>query len=283
MQKLKFMKILITGAKGILGRALNNILSDKYKILSTDIGDLDITNYEKVINNFESFKPSLVIHCAAHTNVDGCELDPEKAYLVNSTGTQNIALACQKHDAAMVYISTDFIFDGKKGNPYLEIDPPNPISVYGKSKLMGEACTAQLLNKFFIVRTSWIYGSGGKNFVDTIIKLAEEKDELRVVDDQVGSPTYARDLAEALAELIKTPFYGIYHITNSDFCSWYEFSKDILRLSGFTKTKIIPITSEELKRPAPRPHYSVLSNQTYRLRGFKGLRSFKDALKDYLA
>lgn len=276
------MNILITGAKGMLGSALQKTLSPKHTVHPFDIDKMDITDYAKSYSIAAGVKPDLIIHCAAYTDVDGCEKNEEKAYLINSTGTQNIALVCQKLDIPMVYISTDYVFDGAKNEPYLEFDKPNPLSVYGKSKYAGEAFVTFLLNKFYIIRTSWLFGYGGKNFVDTIINLTYEKDELCVVNDQVGCPTYASDLAGAISELIETPFFGIYHITNDGCCSWYEFAKSIITTAGIKGKKITPTETKNFPRPAKRPAYSVLKNNFLKLKGLKPLRHHKKALEEYL-
>lgn len=276
------MKILITGAEGQLGRDLVKVLSDRHQLFPFDL-DLDITDYSKIISTIPSVKPDLVIHAGAMTDVDGCELNPDLAFKVNALGTQNVALACQQSNAKIVYLSTDFVFDGRKREPYTEFDTPNPLSVYGKSKLAGENYLTSLLPEHYIIRTAWLYGKEGKNFVKTILKLAEEKDELRVVNDQVGSPTYSYDLAEMIAKIIETDFFGIYHVTNAASISWYEFAQKILEMAGKGGVKIIPITSDELNRPAPRPAYAVLRNYVLELRGIGKMRHFEEALKDYFS
>ncbi len=274
------MKVLITGAEGQLGHDLVGILKKAHEVHPFDL-DLDITDYSRFLIKMDSIKPQLVIHSAAYTNVDGCEKEPDRAFLINALGTQNVALACQKLDAAMVYISTDFVFDGEKGEPYSEYDKTNPLSVYGKSKLDGENYVRALLTRFYIVRTSWLYGKQGHNFVKTILKLADENDELTIVDDQIGSPTYTNDLAETIARLIETEWFGIYHITNSGACSWFDFAREILEKSGRDIGKVRPIRSKDLDRPAPRPAYSVLSNYMLELRGWSPLRSYQEALDAY--
>ncbi|MFH1453714.1 MAG: dTDP-4-dehydrorhamnose reductase [Armatimonadota bacterium] len=275
------MNILITGAKGILGSALIKAIQPKHKVSAFDIEDFDITDYEKSLDIIKSSKPDIVIHCAAYTNVDGCESNKDTALKINSGGTKNIALICKELDIPMVYFSTDYVFDGEKGSSYFESDTPNPLSIYGKSKFAGEEHVKQTLNKYFIVRTAWLFGKGGKNFVNTIINLAEEKDELSVVNDQTGSPTYAEDLAYAVSQLIETDHYGIYHITNEGECSWYEFAKAILEEAGLKNTKVLPVPTTKFPRPAKRPKYSVLSKDLYKSK-FKPLRTYKEALSAYL-
>lgn len=276
------VKVLITGSEGQLGRDLVRVLSDEHELFPFDL-DMDVTDFDGTMKTVTTISPDVVIHAAAYTDVDGCELDADLAYKVNALGTQNVALACQKCGAAALYVSTDFVFDGKKGEPYLEFDEPNPLSVYGRSKLAGERYVASLLDRYYITRTAWLFGKHGRNFVKTILKLAEEREELTVVGDQVGSPTYSLDLAKTIAELIKTGWYGLYHTTNSGSCSWFEFAKKILEYAGKRGVKVSPITSEELNRPAPRPAYSVLRNYCLELRGIQPLRHYEEALRDYFS
>lgn len=273
------MKILVTGAGGQLGHDLEKVLTGhELRLLGKE--KLDVTDFPAVINAVTDFQPRIVIHAAAYTNVDGCETEPALAYKVNAIGTQNMAISCQEEGAAMVYVSTDFVFDGCKDTPYTEFDETNPISVYGRSKLAGERYVSSLLNKYFIVRTAWLYGREGQNFVKTILRLAGEQDELRVVSDQIGCPTSSLDVARKIAEIIETEGYGLYHTVNTGSCSWFDFGREILRLAGVEK-KVIPIGSADLNRPAPRPAYSVLKNYSLELRGFKQLRPWQEALADY--
>jgi dTDP-4-dehydrorhamnose reductase len=225
--------------------------------------------------------PDMIIHCAALTNVDFCETNPEINYRVNALGTENVALAAQKVKASLVYISTDYVFDGEKGSPYIEYDLPRPLNHYGLAKLAGERIVQSLLDRYFIVRTSWLCNKEGKNFVNTILRLAKEKDEFRVVNDQIGTPTYAPDLAQCISKLIETDYYGIYHASNEGFCSWYDFAREILELAGFKKVRVIPITSEEYGGPTKRPKYSVLDNFCLRERGIFQMRDYRIALKEF--
>lgn len=275
------MKVLITGANGQLGTDLKAVLAGKHEVFPFDL-ELDVTDSFAVEEKLREILPEVVIHAAAYTDVDGAENDPESAYRVNAQGTQNVALACQKIGAAMVYISTDYVFDGTKGAPYLEFDHPNPLNVYGMSKLAGEIYTTTLLDRFYLIRTAWLYGRSGKNFVKAILKLAEEKKELSVVDDQIGSPTYSFDLAEVIAALIETGWYGFYHAANAGSCSWREFALEILQAVGREGVRVKSISTAELGRPAPRPPYSVLKNQALEMRGIK-MRHFRKALQDYFA
>jgi dTDP-4-dehydrorhamnose reductase len=223
----------------------------------------------------------MIIHCAAYTDVDGCERDPDRAYRVNVLGTWNVAAACRKYDIALVYLSTDFVFDGEKGAPYDEFDRPHPIGVYGRSKYAGEELVRQLVAKLIIIRTAWLFGINGKNFVRTILRHAGEKDELRVVADQMGCPTYTVDLAEAIAGLAGTELYGTYHITNAGACSWAQFAEEIIKQAGL-KAKVIPIPSLEWNSPTRRPKDSRLRHLALELQGRDNIRTWPEALAEFL-
>ena len=275
------MKILITGSNGMLGHDLCEALSDNHELLLTTSKTLDITDERQVMDAICNEKPDIVINSAAYTNVDGCEENPDLAYDVNGKGVENLALACRKIDCALVHISTDYVFDGSATQPIPEDGEIGPISVYGKSKLKGEEAILEILDKYFIVRTAWLYGINGGNFPKTMLELAKDHSELTVVYDEVGTPTYTSDLAEAIAELIETDYYGIYHLTNSGSCSWCEFSRYIFEIAG-VDVKVIPVTAAEFARPAPRPSYSVLENRNWIEHGFKPLRNYKEAIKEYV-
>jgi dTDP-4-dehydrorhamnose reductase len=227
-------------------------------------------------------QPDLVIHLAAYTDVDGCEANPQLAEETNSTGARNVATACAQVGAAMLYVSTDYVFDGAKLGDYLEDDPPNPISVYGKSKWLGEQHVRAILKRYFIVRTSWLYGPHGKNFVSTILRLAHQQKVLRVVNDQQGSPTYTRHFSLKIAELASTQAYGIYHITGSGTCSWFEFARTILELWPVEGAQVIPISSYESGRAARRPANSVLENRALKQAHLELMPHWKVALSEYL-
>lgn len=276
------MHILITGANGMLGHALVAALPQQHTVTGVDLPDFDIANLSALKSAVSSHHPDLVINAAGYTDVDGCETNPEQAFAVNSSGPRNLAAVCGEQGIPLVHISTDYIFDGTSSEPYKESDSPNPQSIYGKSKLLGEQHVRELTNKHYIIRTSWLFGGHGKNFVATMLRLAAERDEIGVVNDQVGSPTYTCDLAKAILELIMEPAYGTYHITNSGACSWYEFTLEIFRQAGIKDVKVKPITTEEINRPAPRPKYSVLDNRMWRLAGKRPLRHYREALRDYL-
>ena len=277
------MKILLTGATGMLGRALRESLSLEHEVIALAHADVDITDLAATLSALGRSKPQVVIHAAAWTDVDGCEQDPDRSWRVNALGSRNLAVACQDVDAACCYLSTDYVFDGEKPGPYTEFDAPNPISCYGGSKLAGERYVQTLTPRHWIVRSSWLFGPGGKNFVKTILAKARAGEDLRVVDDQIGSPTYTRDLARAIWKLISDPHYGIWHVTNSGTCSWYDFAAAILENTGLTGTRLEPISSKELGRPAARPRNSVLRNYCWELEGWPAVRAWSDALRDYLA
>jgi len=279
------MKILITGGRGQLGRDLEEVLlkTGEHELACLGRGELDVTKPGDVQRAVLTSRPEVIIHAAANTNVDQCELDEDRAYLVNALGARNVAVAAAKAGAKLVYISTDYVFNGRAGRPYTEFDLPDPINVYGKSKLAGEKYVAGLSDKYFIVRTSWLYGRHGKNFVKTMLNLAKEKTEVSVVNDQVGSPTYTKDLACFLAELIQTELYGIYHASNSGFCSWFDFARAIFETVSLGQVKARPISTPELNRPAPRPAYSVLDNYCIRLQGLPALRPWEEALQEFLS
>ena len=268
-------KILVTGAKGMLGQDLCPILEDfGYEVVETDIHNLDITNFSMVEKVFNEEKPEIVIHCAAYTNVDKAEDDIDNARLINKTGTENIAKASKKIDAAMVYISTDYVFDGNGNKPYLPNDKTAPINNYGLTKYEGEEAVKNNLEKFYICRTSWLYGHHGKNFVETMLSLAN-KPELKVVDDQVGCPTWTVELANAIVKIIEEKPYGIYHTCGGNSTSWYGFAKEIFKEAGL-EVNLKPCTTDEFPRAAKRPAYSIMDNGGI-------CRDWKLALKEYLA
>ncbi len=274
------MKIAVTGSDGMLGSDIGKVFSD-VELLQLTLHDFDITDLDQTFTYIRDIQPDYLIHCAAFTDVDASEHNPETAYKVNGTGARNVAMACEEVKCPMVYISSDYVFEGTKNEPYKEWDEARPVSEYGFSKLLGERYVSSMTNRYYIVRTSWLYGKHGKNFVETIKRLLTEKDKLTVVNDQIGAPTYTYDLAVTLRELIGKG-YGIYHVTNASHCSWFEFAQEIARIRS-SNTNIVPITTEEFNRPAKRPAYSVLDNTMLRLEGIKALRHWKEALRDYLS
>jgi len=278
--------LLVVGAKGMLGRVLMGILHSSFskdEIIGWDIEEMDIQKEDESVAKIEKLGPEIVIHIAAYTDVDGCELDKEKAFAVNAEGTKHVALAASKCRAKMVYLSTDYVFDGEKGEPYLESDSPHPLNVYGHSKLKGEQYVQEWVKDSLIIRTQWLYGPFGKNFVASILQQAREKSALSIVNDQIGSPTYSADLAKAISELIQFDARGIFHVTNSDLCTWYTFGKAILELSGVNRVRVLPISSKVLGRPAARPSYSVLNCQKLKKEIGLTMRPWSEALKDYLS
>lgn len=269
------MKVLITGADGMLGQDLVPILEDiGCFVIETDVENLDVTNSKIVDDVIGHTKPNVVVHCAAYTNVDKAEEDLETALLINEIGTRNLAKACKKNDAILIYISTDYVFDGESEKAYEPSDKTNPINNYGLSKLKGELAVQEICEKYYIARTSWLYGHYGKNFVETMIELAS-KPELKVVDDQIGCPTWTVELTNGIVKLItEQKPYGIYHICGTGTTSWYGFAKEIFTQMGLD-VNLKSCSTKEFPRPAKRPQNSVMNNN-------KICRNWKLALKDYL-
>jgi dTDP-4-dehydrorhamnose reductase len=276
------VRILVTGAKGQLGVELVDRLGRSHDVVGLDLPDCDITKPE-VAHVIADMQTAWVVHAAAWTDVDGCERDPDRAQLVNGEATRRVAEACRAADAGLVYLSTDYVFDGRKGGPYVDTDPPTPLSAYARSKVAGEDAARALAPRWAIVRTAWMFGVYGRNFVKTILERAAAGEPLRVVDDQVGSPTYARDLAEAIGQLLSRGLTGIYHVTNAGSCSWYAFARAILEDAGLANIPVSPMTTAELGRPAPRPAYSVLANDAWAAAGLPPLRPWREALAAMLA
>jgi dTDP-4-dehydrorhamnose reductase len=278
--------ILVIGAKGMLGRDLMGVLLSSLpndEVIGWDIEEIDIQKEEDTVFKIEKLRPDIMVHIAAYTDVDGCELNEEKAFAVNAEGTKHVALTASRCQAKMVYLSTDYVFDGNKREPYLESDSPHPLNVYGRSKWKGEQYVQELVKDPLIVRTEWLFGRYGKNFVTSILRQAGEKRVLSIVNDQIGSPTYTVDLAKAISALIQFDASGIFHVANSDLCTWYTFGQAILKLSGMDKVRVIPIYSKELGRPAIRPSYSVLNCQKLKKKTGLTLRPWSEALKEYLS
>lgn len=275
------LKIIITGANGQLGRELAEWTTDTADIIGFGRDELDITSLPACRNLFTLHRPDVVIHCAAYTAVDKAESEPDEAFRVNGAATRNVAVAAREVGAKLCYISTDYVFDGTSAAPYNEYDQTNPQTVYGKSKLAGEQAVLTLHDRFFIVRSSWVYGKYGNNFVKTMLKMAGERDQLKVVADQIGSPTYTHDLVAFLLELVHTDYYGIYHASNSGSCSWYDFAKAIFEDSG-TDIQVEPCTTADFPRPAPRPAYSVMEHSAIRSNGLNVLRPWREALNHFL-
>ncbi len=263
------MNILITGAKGQLGSEIRAIAGKTgWNFIFTDIDELDITRKQDIQYFFNEHQIDCCINCAAYTGVDQAESEPEKARLINETSVWHLAAACNSHRARLIHISTDFVFDGKSNLPYRESDPVKPLSVYGKTKLNGEIAAASC-DQALIIRTSWLYSANGNNFVRTMLRLGEEREEIKVVFDQTGTPTYAADLAEAILRILDESmpesenadkWKGVYHYSNEGVASWYDFAFEIFRMTGM-KVKLIPVRSNEYPTPAARPAYSVLDKE----------------------
>ena len=267
----------------MLGRELIAVAKHlKLDFTGFDLGDGDITNRMAVQRAVQEANPRLILHAAAYTAVDKAESEPDMAYFVNATGTQNVCLAAQLLDVPIVYLSTDYVFDGTKAEPYDEWDTPNPLSIYGKSKLAGEWFVRQLCPKHYIVRTSWLCGHGGANFVETILKLAQEREKLQVVNDQHGSPTFCRDLAPEIFRLTESGAFGTYHLTNQGYTTWFDFARKIVELAGM-KTPVHPITTAEYPRPAPRPGNSRLSPRLYENAIGNRMPKWEEGLQWYLS
>ena len=276
------MKILVTGAKGMLGTDLCAIFrANNIEVFEWDLPANDITEVERTVAQLKRIAPDRIIHLAAYTDVDGCEVNKSKAYSVNVHGTWVMVLSAKETNTPLLYLSTDYVFDGEKGSSYLEDDKTNPINYYGLTKVQGEQLVQSKLKKFFIIRTSWLFGKAGKNFVQTILEIAKGKDNIEVVNDQFGSPTYTIDLAEAIHKIIQSDNFGIYHISNSGICSWFDFAHEIIKQSAL-KNKVTPITSEQLQRGAKRPKFSALNNHRYIKTFNHFLRPWREALADYL-
>lgn len=251
------MRVFVTGHRGQLGQELISRLPEA---IGVDLPEVDITDPASIDAAVAAARPDLVIHCAAMTNVDGAAKDPSVAERVNGLGTENVARAAARANAALLYVSTNEVFDGSKSEPYLEDDVPNPINAYGKSKLMGERSAAGATSRLYIVRTSWVTAKGGRNFIHRIKQLADERGSLKVVTDEVASPTFAEDLADAILSLIATDRYGTYHLTNAGYCSRYEYARKILDLTGRGHIPVEPITLAEYPRPSTPPKFSPLAN-----------------------
>ena len=288
------MRILISGANGQLGKELTRILNTGFAeigeipctlknadIINTDVENLDITNINDVLSFVENERPQVIINCSAFTNVDLCETDKDTAFNVNSLGPRNLAIAAQKVNTKLIHISTDYVFSGDGNEPYCEYDICNPQSIYGKTKYLGEQYVKEFCSKYFIVRTSWLYGYEGNNFVKTIMNLAEQREGIKVVNDQRGNPTNANDLAYHILKLVDSNEYGIYHCTGNGECSWYDFACKIVEYANIN-CEVMPCTTEEFPRPAKRPSYSSLNNMMLKNTIGDKMRFWQDALKNFI-
>ncbi len=285
-------KILVTGANGQLGNEIRRLCRNfpGLEFIFTDVDMLDITNPDAVSVFMEASKPAIVVNCAAYTNVDGAEDDVKAARKVNALAPQVLAAACAMQEAFLIHISTDYVFDGEKGSPYNEEDETNPISVYGSSKLEGEEKIKTVFDNYLIIRTSWLYSEYGHNFMRTILALAKEKDKIEVISDQYGSPTYARDLANCIIDIIvksilnpRAYLPGIYHYTNQGSCSWNEFAQEIINVAGITTCEVVPITTDQYPHKAQRPRNSVLDTTKVRSAFGIGIPNWKDSLRECLS
>lgn len=276
------MKVLVTGVGGQLGYdVVKEFEKRNIACIGADKAEFDITDFAATHQFITNYMPNAIIHCSAYTAVDKAEDERELCHLVNAVGTENIAKICKEIDAKMIYISTDYIFDGTKEGFYKADDTPNPINVYGRTKLEGELAVQSILEKYFIVRISWVFGANGNNFVKTMLRLGKEHSELNVVADQIGSPTYTADLSSLLVSMVQTDKYGVYHATNEGECSWAEFAEEIFRLVGLN-VKVNHISSKEYSTKANRPMNSRLSKHKLVENGFSRLRNWKCALKEYV-
>lgn len=279
-------KVLITGSDGMLGSEVMRLLArdEQVQTVGTTVADMDITNLARVRDVLYEHRPTHIVHCAAFTFVDQAEKDLLRAYQINAEGTKNLAFFCRELDVELIYLSTDYVFPGSKEEPYLETDRPAPLNAYGQTKLLGEIYTSTLLERHKVVRTSWLNGLGGdftRNFIETMLRVSETRSVLSLVADQVGRPTFTFDLGQMLVTLLDVNAYGIFHVTNSGQCSWFEFAKEIFAEAGRTDLELRPILSEQFRSAAKRPHYSVLDNGRLRALGLPLLPDWQESLKEY--
>jgi dTDP-4-dehydrorhamnose reductase len=274
------VKIVVTGAGGQLGRELLGVFGDN-EVVALTSADLDITDAAAVMGRLAAERPALVLNAAAYTKVDASEETPAPAWGVNAAGAWHLALVCREIGATLVHVSTDYVFDGMKGRPYTEFDRTRPVSVYGRTKEAGEQLVRETLDRHYIVRTSWLHGPHGANFLRTMLRLGRERDQVSVVDDQVGCPTFAEDLARSIVELIGTGAYGTYHRTNTGSCTWYDLARAAFDWAGIA-AEVVPISTEQYGAPAPRPGNSVLDNTKSNLLGLDALPPWQDSLDRFL-
>lgn len=275
-------RLIVTGCNGQLGHAVNKQYagSAEYELINTDVGELDITKIDDVMKFVRDVNPYAIINCAAYTAVEACEKEEDLAFRINAIGARNLSIAANETGAKLMHISTDYVFDGEGTRPYRETDPTGPQGAYGRTKLAGEEFVKEFSDRHFILRTAWLYGEG-KNFVRTMLRLSETNDKVRVVRDQVGSPTSAAELAKAVAYLLPTENYGLFHATCEGDCSWAQFTEEIFRLAG-KKTIVEAITSEEYGAAVKRPSYSILDNYMFRMTSDFQFADWHDAIREYL-
>ncbi len=277
------MRILVTGSSGQLGTALRAVLERRHEVLWTDMDDLDVRDLSAVREAVASFKPEAILHLAAVTNVDECELRPQLGFEVNSLGTRYVALAAREAGAEMLFVSTDYVFDGLSSEPYLEYDPRRPINQYGRSKVHGERVVETLLDRFYIVRTSGLFGQGGRNFVGAILNGLKSGRSLKVVDDQFCRPTYAPHLAAAIGRIVGSGYHGIYHVASAGETSWFGFAVEVAKAAGLDSGALQPIVSKQLDRPARRPPYSVLDTRAFEVTFGWAIPPWKEGLVECLS
>jgi len=277
-------RIYITGVQGKLGKTVVPIFRERYEIFPLDLSEPDIRDAGTIIESIRRSRPKFVLHLAAMTDVDGCELNPDEAYRINSLGTRNVALACQACDATMVYLSTGMVYDGRKETPYTEFDGPSPINVYARSKYHGERAMRDLLSRFYIFYTCWLFGGGPKDkkFVAQIMERARSNRELKVVNDKFGSPTYAVDLAKTMFDFLESGLYGKYHCANVGCVNRFDMSQEILKTAGISNCTLVPAPSDEFPLPAPRPRMEALRNYQFELLGSNPMRGWREALHEYI-
>lgn len=276
------MRVLVTGVKGQLGHDVVNELEKRgHQAVGVDVEEMDITDPEAVDRVIKASDVAAVVHCAAHTAVDKAEDEAELSRKINAYGTENIVNVCKELDLKLLYLSTDYVFNGEGERPWEPDDPREPLNVYGQTKYEGELYIEEHMDKYFIVRIAWVFGVNGHNFIKTMLKLGETKDELSVVNDQIGSPTYTFDLAVLLVDMIETDKYGRYHATNEGLCTWYDFAVEIFKQAGLT-VKVNPVTSDVFPSKAKRPHNSRLNKDKLDANGFKRLPTWQNALERYL-
>jgi len=275
------MRVLITGAAGQLGADIAREFEETFEVVPVDIQDFDVADLPAAIRCVERVKPAVVVHCAAFTNVDACETEEDQAFLVNAIGARNMAIASQRVHARLVHFSTDYVFDGQKVGAYREHDRPNPSTIYGKSKLMGELLVKQHAREYFILRIAWLYGLTGKNFVSTIFREARSGNPLRVVNDQCGTPTWTVDVARQVRRLLQTEAYGVYHATSQGGCTWFEFARALLEEARLD-APVVPVKSSEFPRAAPRPANSVLDNYLLRIQGLDVMPPWRASLSRFI-
>jgi len=279
------VRVLVTGARGMLGGDLCRVFESEHDVVATDVEELDVRDHTLVFQTLAQEKPDIVLHLAGITDVDGCEKNPDLAYSVNALGTKNVALACQESHTLMVYVSTLSVFDGTKCEPYTEFDRPNPQSHYSRSKYMGELMVKDLLGQYYVVRAGWLFGGGrqDKKFVGRIIELARTRSELMVVNDKFGSPSYTKDLASAILRLIETDQYGTYHMVNTGAgCNRFQIAQKILEYAKIDTCRLIPCSSAHFPLPAPRPRMEASYNYSLELMGLQLMRPWQEALREYI-